>query len=102
MSALVNASIAYSKSLLSMNTAPLFRWNAAVGATVAFGIGTVVGEPLFVGVGLAMNGGVMFGVGLGTATCSVWLSPAGSPELVAITTTLTMMAINKAADVPAS
>ena len=48
MSALVNASTAYSKSLLSMNTAPLFRWNAAVGAAVAFGIGTVVGEPLFV------------------------------------------------------
>ena len=98
----MNASTAYSKSPLSMNTTPLFRWNAEVGAAVAFGIGTVVGDPLFVGVGLGMNGGVMFGVGLGTATWSVWLSPAGSPELVAVTTTLTMMAINKAADVPAS
>ena len=98
----MNVWTAYLKSPLSMNTAPLFRWNAAAGAAVAFGIGTVVGEPLFVGVGLGMNGEVMFGVGLGTATCSVWLSPTGSPELVAITTTLTMMAINKAADVPAS
>ena len=44
----------------------------------------------------------MFGVGLGTSTWSVWLSPASSPELVAVTTTLTMMAINKACDVPAS
>ena len=85
-----------------MNTAPLFRWNAAAGAAVAFGIGTVEGEPLFVGVRLGMNGGVMFGIGFGTATCSVWLSSAGSPELIAVTTTLTMMAINKAADVPAS
>ena len=56
MSALVNASTAYSKSPLSMNTAPLFRWNAAVSAAVAFGIGTVVGKSLFVGVGLGMNG----------------------------------------------
>ena len=51
-----------------MNTTPLSRWNAEVGAAVAFGIGTVVGDPLFVGVGLGMNGGVMFGVGLGTST----------------------------------
>ena len=33
---------------LSMNTAPLFKWNAAVRAAVTFGVGTVVGEPLFV------------------------------------------------------
>ena len=98
----MNASTAYSKSPLSMNTTPLSRWNAEVGAAVAFGIGTVVGDPLFVGVGLGMNGGVMFGVGLGTSTWSVWLSPASSPELVAVTSTLTMMAINKACDVPAS
>ena len=32
---------------LSMNTAPLFKWNAAVGTAVTFGIGTVVGEQLF-------------------------------------------------------
>ena len=98
----MNVWTAYLKSPLSMNTAPLFRWNAAAGAAVAFGIGTVVGEPLFVGVGLGMNGGVMFGVGLGTAICLGWLSSAGSPELVSVTTTLTMMAINRAADVPAS
>ena len=48
MSSLVNASTAHSKSPLSMNTAPLFKWNAAVGAAVTFGVGTVVGEPLFV------------------------------------------------------
>ena len=48
LSSLVNASTAHSKSPLSMNTAPLFKWNAAVGAAVTFGIGTVVGEPLFV------------------------------------------------------
>ncbi len=44
----------------------------------------------------------MFGIGLRTATCSIRLSPTSSPELVAVTTTLTMIAINKAADVPAS
>jgi len=70
-------------------------------AAVTFGISTVKGEPLFVGVRLRMNGGVMFGVGLGTATYSVWWSPAGSLELVAVTTMLTIMGINKTADVPA-
>ena len=38
----------HSKSPLSMNTAPLFKWNAAGGTAVTSGIGTVVGEPLFV------------------------------------------------------